>query len=285
MFTRASHPATVTVNYRNKIELDSKLLSTYYVDTITHTGLITFINKFIFIKNKLGLEIKSAKFQRSLCTDNYGIIIKVSNYSTNFETMSAALDCHIFCVDTEVEIKYLSLNEYFEVDDWKYNMMAFTQVYDDIHLLTHNIVNKWLLSSSCTEYLGVGGEAGYYVKKNITKFTKAKCITNSAGIYTTNKYNLDAYHVENKLVDYKNEKIGATTDNCIMLINISRKGLREFVNELPLTKEIIYIGCCQNAVEKDMKILNDKYIIADYYKQIMFPDSKYILFLIYMKMA
>ena len=182
--------------------------------------------------------------------------------------------CYQFTKDNisptyETPIYYITkdtrLCDVFDKTEWSYQIDSFVQSNYEEGQLVHNLVNTWMNKNNYN-YLGLGGETGYYGYHNRLFLKKIIFLTNSHYIYKDNIFNLD--RVENKeiyLVNYKNLYMKNYIDdtNWILVINISKKGLEQLSEQILECnfKQIIYIGCCQKYVDKDISILASKYKI------------------------
>lgn len=113
-------------------------------------------------------------------------------------------------------------------------------------------------------------------------FQSHTCLTNSDAIYDDYKTNLsdkNIHLVDYDIIDLTNYIL--TPNNNMMLINISRNGLKNLatqINKLNFDR-IIYIGCCDKAVNNDIKELNN-YKINQIYKINQFPQTQYFIYII-----
>lgn len=114
------------------------------------------------------------------------------------------------------------------------------------------------------DYIGLGGEMGYYAKSNKEYFNVTKCFTNSVECFKIdyNKLNLKNYIYRKS----------------VMLINISKRGLTNLQNLIQqinylIFDQILYIGCSLDTVEKDEKSLRPEYKLERRYVLIFTPNN------------
>ena len=65
-------------------------------------------------------------------------------------------------------------------------------------------------------------------------------------------------------------------------MNISRHGLRNLSHQIVTMnfRQIIYIGCCDEAINKDIDVLKEKYSINKIKKINQFPETRYYCYVI-----
>lgn len=214
-------------------------------------------------------------------------------------------DYNVFCYqytndksapNNDNPIKYLTKNKYL-IDNydnyndinnisnisnimWKSSIDSFNQTYPIYHNTIHHHVNDLINNSSNSKmnnFIGLGGESGYYLKANKSKFKNYQIYTNSPSIKNDNNangidcnlidyddldFNLDNNHNgnDNDNTNNKNDHNDNDNDNNnLLLINIGRKGLKNLVHKINnislLFRNIIYISCCEKTLNKDIDIL------------------------------
>ena len=235
-------------------------------EQITNEILLIFINYF---RENVSFTFKDILFRISFDEKMLGILIYLNEKTMNIEKVYETLKLYsnelIFAYSYQNNTIYLSENKYFIEDDWKCCIDSFSQVSKFSNENVHSFVNHLISSSKSKSFLGLGGESYYYAVKNRYCFSCCTAITNSKNIHDNwiiNKYNdideliLTSYEILNIKKYIK--------DNTFLIVNISKKGLKDLVYDIINVKEIIYIGCCNKYVEKDLKVLKENYIITDY---------------------
>lgn len=264
---------------------------------MTDLFLIQKINRIIGLINQ-NPNIIYAYFQKSNFKEEYGIIFVLNcpideELKKIFEQVKED-SLIVLGYQNQKELQttkttyYLSerkklTNHYYNFD-WHISINSFIQSHPDVSNQIHQLVNQLIDRSDQNNYYGLGGEMGIYYKHFQSLFKFHKCFTDSSEIYDDYLYNLkesDCIH----LVDYKNinlEKfIDSSSSNNILIINISRSGLKELANSINSFsfKQIIYIGCCEETVSRDSSKLTN-YFINNIYKLDQFPGTKYFSFVI-----
>lgn len=268
-------------NYRIKICVNFLGKKTY-TDLITDNFLLDKIN--LLLKYLDNENILYGYFQKSNYSYDYSIILsyKESNSKPNFEKLyEQILDDNLkvfgYHLGTDNKnIIYLSKDTYlnYKYYDfiWKTSVNSFVQVNPDAGTFIHDKVKE--LFNDKYHFFGIGGEMGIYAKAlNKNDFT---CLTNSQDIYDDcilNYGNDGFYKVDYDNLDFNKYKIPTNTT---LVINISRNGLKDLAQKiirLPF-KQIIYIGCCDKTVKRDMQILSQVYTIVKIIKINQFPTMR-----------
>lgn len=268
-------------NYRLKICVNF-LNKTSYNDVITDKFLLEKINKFMQ-KVKNG-NIIHGFFQKSNYNNHYSIIIYCSEQLEFENIYCEALDDDLkvfgYCIITDEHKKINYVSEDIRLDYkyydfiWTTSVNSFIQVNPGAGTFIHNTVKNLI----CDKYyfFGIGGEMGIYVKE--LKKTKFTCLTNSRNIHDdcVLNYGLAGFH----LVDYENVRLKnfKSRKNMVLVVNISRSGLKNLATQIikmPF-KQIIYIGCSDKTIQKDMKILTKVYAIDKIIKIDQFPQTKQV---------
>ena len=276
------------INLNKDIRYDDNISDIYLIDKINYLKDIIF--KLI---NNLGNNlVNSILFQKSNYSNTYGIIINIhtSNDITNSEEYINKLygavqdpELVIFGYNNN-NVKYLSfnnqiINKYYDFE-WKISMTSFMQTHPNNHKAIHNVIDEYIRKGDNYYFYGLGGESGVYQKQ--FKYNHYKCFTDSSSIYNDNISN----NINTNLVDYNSLKLDdyiINSNDNILLINIGIKGLKELSDQIINLdfKQIIYIGCSYNYIEKDLKILTNKFDID---KKFTFNNNNdiniYVLFLI-----
>ena len=286
------HQGTDT-NYRIKIcvnFIQNDVHITTYSDTITNLYLLEKINRFIRLLIQLNNQnIVYGTFQKSNHMNNYGVIIALNKQIniTEFYDKIKEIDLTIFgyYVLPDKTITYLTVNNrlqnYYYNFIWYISLNSFVQINPYTGQNIHQIIDK-LINKNNFNYYGLGGEMGVYLKRNLTIFRYYICLTNSQTIYDDYLINLSNKNIY--LVDYDNINLKSfvtTENNNILLVNISRNGLKNIASQINKIKfdQIIYIGCCDIAVNQDIKELNN-YKINQIFKLNQFPQTKYFIYII-----
>lgn len=274
-------------------------LITNYSDDITCINIIDMANRIIKILNnrfKLVQGIFNYMIlQKTFNTEQYGVKIVLKNIQDessiittiiiimNDIYLSLSNEISVFCYqftqnnrspDDKDTVYYLTpktrLDDIYDNVSWSFSIDSFSQVYKDSGETIHNIVNNCIQGANM--FIGIGGESGYYFKANKDKFKNAQLFTNSIYIYEDCKH--ANYNCE--LVDYTIfDLIKYYSDDCTLLVNISKNGLRglaKIINGLNF-KQIIYIGCTEESIRKDIDALSNYNVINRY----VLPNNRYIL--------
>lgn len=268
-------------NYRIKIcvNFDGKS----YHDTITNPYLLRKINQFI----GYNFKVKYAYFQKSNVSQEYGIVISNDgDYDAIHDKIKDDVELTVFGYQTVGEIKYLTKdtkikNKNYDFD-WYVSIDGFVQPNPYVGTLIHNIVDKMIIKDTNYMFYGLGGESGVYCYQN--KFKDSMCLTNSKSIYDDYNYNKKDQKI--CLIDYDKDQLNRfinNDDKKILLVNISRNGLRKLAYQVTKLHfdQIIYIGCCDKAVARDIEVLKDKYKSKEIIKLVQFPETNYSSYVIY----
>lgn len=299
MFTKKIIGLPINKNYRHRILIDliKRDKNGYimeYKDNITNNNLLCYINLFISIINKYDIKYCiHALFQKSFDEELYGLIIAVNEKfdKDNINIIQSLLTPYILAINIYNRHKpknndmicYFTKDRYFKNGLWYYSMSGFSQMYPELSKYIHVILQSWIRRTLCENYFGLGGESLYYTQFN--KFKTIRCLTDCDGVHEMNIYNNEYFPNECHLIDYNKliMKNYMSEKSNILVINISRKGLRNLNNQIINLSfdQIIYIGCCQQSVTKDVIILQSTYKIIDYQRIQMFPnDDNNIMYLI-----
>ncbi len=279
----------------------SKLLDVdVYVDSVTDPELVMFINQFIKSFKEFGLvvgNIVQVLFQKSFSGDEYGVVVSVLKdkllegfddikkyYSICKELTDSNNICVVFGLnyhdkhrakDFHVDVwisqsKYL-VNRYKNFS-WFYTMDSFSQSSKFVNDTVHEFVlgKVAVANHKLKNFFGLGGESAFYAL--CSKFDNVVCVTDSIGVHENNTYNFGSSN--SYLVDYCKLKVGeylGKSNNWFLLVNISKKGLRDLSDQLvslDSLEEIVYVGCDEAVVRKDMIKLVDskKYGVLDMLK-------------------
>ena len=291
---------TKSTNYRIKIcvnfIVNDKQIDSYN-DLITDETLLNSINNFITILKEANAnnDIMYGQFQKSNNSDNYGLIIYIKkDYSTQqineiYQKLEQDKDLCVFGYSivnsNKNTVKYLTegtriTNKYYDFY-WNVSINAFIQTNPDIGNIIHRIVDEWIKKD--TKYFGLGGETPVYIKKNKNKW-KNICLTDSEAIYNDCKNNLQSdvtcFHV-----DYKTVKLTDYVKNSeeyTLIVNIGRAGLTDLTKQIINTefRQIIYIGCCDDAVQRDINNLSGMYKVNQRKILKQFPETEYFSYVI-----
>lgn len=205
--------------------------------------------------------------QKCFNTDNFGILF-VSN-DNNIHDLKYLYEqlkqFSVFGYMLNDDIYYLSKNkvlvDIFDNSEYSYSIGSFTQTNKYSCDIIHDFINNNIIKNNCN-FLGIGGEMRYYAHHNKQFLNNIQLCTDNKYIYT------DCDHFKCDLVDYKILDIGTYyLDNTILLINISKKGLGHLAKQINnmMFEQILYIGCSQKYVEKDIQNLNNYIIVSNNY--------------------
>jgi hypothetical protein len=149
--------------------------------------------------------------------------------------------------------EYYRLTDIYDGVSWSFDIDSFSQIFKESAEEIHRIVNLELIDAN--SFIGLGGEMGYYAKANQRKFQQVALFTNSQSIHS------DCVNADQPctLVNYDTFNLldHHTTNDSVLLINISKNGLKRLatqVNDLPF-KQIIYISCDSKSLERDIKLM------------------------------
>ena len=290
---------TKSTNYRIKIcvnfIVNDKQIDSYN-DLITDETLLKNINGFITILKEANAnnDIMYGQFQKSNNSDNYGLIIYVSkDYSAQqineiYQKLEQDKDLCVFGYSivnsNKNTVKYLTektriTNKYYDFY-WPVSITGFIQAHPDIGNIIHRIVDKWIKKD--TKYFGLGGETPVYIKKNKNKYENI-CLTDSEAIYydcvNNSGSDITCFHV-----NYKTVKLTDYVKNSeyTLIVNIGRAGLTDLTKQIINMefRQIIYVGCCDNAVMKDINNLSKKYEVKQRKILKQFPETEYFSYVI-----
>lgn len=260
-------------NYRIKICISTDKKS--YTDTITDLFLLEKIN--LFLKSNLDKSM-TVTFQKSNCSNDYGISLTSRNHC-NITDIQNILDkdLKVFCyngkhfLDNRIMYKYDDVIWYSSIDSFIQVNVAAGHY---IHSLVKSFTDKYI---DCNCIYGLGGECGIYTRCS----NKYLCLTNSKEIYEDCMYNGQKDTV---LVNYDTVllKDYFVNKKSILVINISRNGLRGLAKQVVEIDflGIIYIGCLDKSVERDIGILKERYNIVSIQKINQFPNTGHYSYVI-----
>lgn len=257
------------VNFNNQI----------YTDNITDTFLLDKIQS--FCKLCYNKYVLYGYFQKSNYNDHYSIIIMCSPdidisylrdlyYKINDKNLSVfGYQFQEKNVTYITEAKRLDYEYYGFI--WHVSPMSFIQVNKYAGKYIHDLV-KELICKDIKHFCAIGGEMGIYAKAfgHNNTFT---CLTNSSDIYEDCIFNYNNNNTDDSfhLVDYDTVNLDNYMNNLdqVLVINISRNGLKNLAKQIVNLnfKQIIYIGCSDKAVNRDLDILKQRYIIDKMYTE------------------
>ncbi len=292
-------------NYRLKLHFFYKNTNKYN-DSFSDLYLIEKLNMFLDYLQKYNVTDFYINLQKSNYTDQYSITIiyeKNKNIDKNiwYEIYNNYKDINltVFCINYEnMERIYLTekksiINKYYNFN-WNSNPNSFIQVNKNAELWIHDCVRRYY---NCNEWFyGLGGQMGIYSKfltsnNNEKDNNNGKDNTNNiTNNNTNNKYInltdceyiyedcLDNGQTNIFLVSYDKVELKSYFKNkdSTLVINISKTGLKHLAKSvLDLEcKQIIYIGCCEKYIARDLEILCNKYKIENMEKIDQFPNTK-----------
>lgn len=272
----------ICINFHN-----NEKLVTSYIDTITHSDIINVANKIIdyigtldnsiifnymIIQRTFNTGQIGVKFVlRYLNNDPYYLIKDIYSHICNYVRVC----CYQWTIDnkspkddsitTYINIEQSSTNnlltDIYDGIYWSYSIDSFSQIYRESSEEIHKLVNKEIMKS--TNFIGIGGEMGYYAKANKDKFKNILLFTNSQSIYNDSLKEKQVC----ELVDYNIFELdNYYKDDSVLLINISKNGLKRLaiqINKLNF-KQIIYISCNSVSLSKDLGIMTNYNTIVSY---------------------
>lgn len=267
-----------------------------YDDAITNKYLIAKINNFInTVSHFNNKNISYCYFQKSNVSNDYAILMAITKQFNNLREIETLLGDNnlvafgYFLQNNGSDVTYLTkktrlTNNYYNFN-WDVSINSFIQANAKTSSILHETVMKYILEYGDYRFFGIGGESPIYEKmfRSQTKsqfnsgHTKNICVTNSKNIYDDAIFNNNQLNIH--LVDYNNFELVKYIDNptkYILLVNISTNGLRDLakqINEMHFIG-IIYIGCSNDAIRRDINNLSNYKIIAD--KHIFQSKDKYI---------
>ena len=276
-------------NYRLKICVNFN--DKTYTDTITDKFLLDKINSFCTLcHNK---QVLYGYFQKSNYNDHYSIVLVCSPdinvvylkdlyyqqlativtkvtivTKDDYQMVDNNLQVFGYQLKNQETVTYISektrLNYSYYDFIWYSLPTSFIQVNKYAGTYIHNLVQE-LICKDIKHFCGIGGEMGIYAKA--FSINDATCLTNSQDIYDDCILNLDSCKFH--LVDYDTVNLSQYMSNLdqVLVINISRNGLRGLARQIVELdfKQIIYIGCSDKAVRHDLDILKKRYVIDKMY--------------------
>lgn len=263
-----------------------------YKDDITHLDLIKVINAFnqAIAGTDIEKNLVNAIFQKAFDEDEFGVVCSLETIPDNIDDIIRDLKekfGHLeiigYCIaDKSAPKKFTNVQYYvFSVFTsknpiqnrdfgWKYSMTSFSQVTKECSDQVHEFVVKQLDSAKRFNFIGIGGESYFYGLSGV--FDHITCITNCENVHENNEYN-QGYHDDAKThvlehVDYAEVNMHNYVDKHkqnVLVVNISRKGLGALADQIvvfsPYIQKIIYIGCEEKAIKRDLDKLKDAYDI------------------------
>lgn len=266
-------------HYRIKIGVD--LTKKQYTDNITDLFLLDRIN--FLLQADISQEIKYGWFQKSNCSNNYGIILVCSNLTENVIHIYHKMrdeNLKIFAYEINSVVTYLTeesrlIYKYYGFD-WYCSLESFIQINVNAGNYIHDLIEK--LIDDTNKIYAIGGEAGIYTKAFKKEYL---CLTNSKAIYNDCLFNQQS---NCELVDYNNVDLRnyIQENNGILIVNISRNGLRNLARQILNFNfnQILYIGCSDVAVKRDLDILTKRYKMETIIKINQFPKTDYYSYVI-----
>lgn len=255
---------------RNKLVVNINEDITEYNDNITDIQLIETINKLIKLINIDNRKYFNYIELKKSFTNNQIGVKYVMNKKYNDINILPIIDVHILCYQLnhgDNQIYYLTKNKYFKDIyennvKWYHQITSFTQSSNYLILLIHKYVNQWIIKDKYN-FIGLGGESGYYALYNKEYFNNITLLSSHQSIIEDYTYNCQVFAKIYK-IDYNTFNFHEwqnLNDNNILLVNVSKNGLKNMINYVNNFKQIIYIGC--NDKNKDLIILQNKYNIIN----------------------
>jgi hypothetical protein len=261
---------------------NQKNLISKYNDEITQEDIVKLANDILVVIPELIAETKFLNYmiiEKSVGIEQteYAIKVVFSKYDKAESVMVSLLERVKLNItlaayqQDHVSDKYMitkktHFNDYYDGTLWKHQIDSFVQSCSEMSRIVHNSINSWILKNGYN-FLGLGGECGYYGLANKQHFKNQILMTSSVVIYDDCKLNTN---VECKLIDYTNYdfKEIMDTENTILLVNVSKKGLQRMLDHVCKYKfkQILYIGCCEKYVMSDLEALSKIYKVCNMVK-------------------
>ena len=139
---------------------------------------------------------------------------------------------------------------------------SFFQTYQEPRLAIYN----YLQSIGPKENLMcIGGE--FYMYSQIVPHKTLKCLTDCPDLTFDALYNLAEFPISH--VNYSSKDIGEyfTEIPDLIIVNVSRTGLKSHMANIikKMNREIIYIGCKESIVQRDLALLGSSKQLITYY--------------------
>lgn len=255
--------------YRTSINFSMEQTKMKYDDTISHPLIIETYNN--LLENYSEILEKCLYISIRVSTDNLNIWI-------NFITKNKDINLEINKIPLNIYVnnKYIQGDEYvledFKLEDTSISIKqyqkpySFFQVYKYIRLNIYEYL-KNTFRITLESLVCIGGE--FYIYSQILKYKSLKTYTDCNDLYRDALYNNPIFPV--CFVDYNKDMLDLKTDNTensLLILNVSRNGLKKKLLETisEWQGHIVYIGCKENIVMRDISILKDKQKKVVYYK-------------------
>lgn len=267
--------------YRSKIAINfhqSGKLLTEYDDEISSPSLISVANTILrclkpvmFFHEFLNYMVIEA----SQDGNNYAVkIVFMKNPAEDYVQKVLSLIDPRYIISYNVDrSRCISIGKRRAFDDeidglrWSHRPESFIQPIPEVGRIVRETIGKWLIPGS--DYIGLGGESGYFGLKHADHLAKQILMTSSPDIFSDYVENHRGRNTTVWQIDYGTfdftifqEEITSTS---ILLINISRTGLGKMMTSLlnRKFKQILYIGCSERYVWRDVEQLLSQYRIKN----------------------
>lgn len=277
-------------NYRNKITLKIKDGKFGYYDNNSHNFVA--INYCFLVKNSINKIIKSNNLIKVsdgeiVIRSNYNdeIIIKITSVSdVKIDVSKLVLDNKIVGIIVNDKVIYGDDNFIEKVHNYLFNVSinSFFQVNLNILEKISSILNKYKFDTVVDLYCGVG-VLGTFVRKNKLYGIEIveDAIKNAKANAGLNKQYNNKYLLEDSsLISRINSKVDG------IILDPPRSGLnKETLKNVVRIKpnKIVYMSCNPITFIRDMKVLNELYVIKEFYLLNMFSRTRHFEVICYME--
>jgi hypothetical protein len=275
-----------------RIKTTVNFTSVPYTDTITDFYLIRKINAVREQVIKGFFNVRYGIFQRDTHSEKYGVILSELRpnlmYLLGNDPELVVLGALSKTTDKEEEkeISYFPCSvtgtriNYFGV---QLSLNSFIQANFEVATLVHQVVNDIILPSVPSfetkdgsrresgkegsprkrgkQLTLLGGELAYYGTVLKDKFSSITALTSDLQLASDYLVNTGTH-----AVIYEKNTVPIFPNTGTMIANLSKKGLTYIGPKLPTYVQLIYIGCCDDAVETDGIELSDRYKIQGRYR-------------------
>lgn len=256
-----------------------KKLITEYYDELSQPEIIILANQIITYLQNIDHDI----LNYMVIGQGQGLYVKIVFKNCTDDPKHIAINIYknikvnIFCYqytnnnmnpNINDPVYYLSEQKYIQENysgiSWHRQIDSFIQNDTNVKNIVHQHVNEWMLKYGCN-YLGIGGENGFYAKINRSFFDQIICACQMGTNYDDNCYNLP----DDIIMDYDDINISNHVDTnkekWILLCN-NLSGLTKYYNDISHLKfeQILYIGCKQKTIKQDLEFLDRNYEINDH---------------------
>jgi hypothetical protein len=243
-----------------------------YDDTISRQTIIDIANK--IIRNLQTCEIDKINYivvEESQNEQEYGIEyvfknnLSVGQINEIIKSGSHNVSIHIvsYKIDQQGTTEYISKQTYFNDSihgtQWLRHMNTFTQHNKMVGQVIRDTVRTFVTSSNSEDkkssYIGIGGESSLYGAMYKDYFDK-QLILSRREVIKNSEENSIVKVIDYNTFDMKECENIIDINNMVLLIN-NRRGLENLLDQVIKYKfkQIIYIGCKTQYIERDMQSL------------------------------